>query len=200
MVRPDASDSEVPRWGAPAHRLARRVELAGVSPARVSAGAPGSRLPLSSEISPVKRSVESPTLAVWPARGEQACGPSIKRTLQPRDICPRKGEVGRAGHFAVKATDCVRSTGRTRDTPGVGRRARRHSSTRNWRDPRWLPTSGEGAAYKRIAKGRRTSRPCRQEFGEGFVVPLMSGESRTEGRDPALVTPMNEKRLGGMVY
>lgn len=182
MVRPDANDSAAPRLGASDHRLARRVELAGASPARVSAGAPGSRLPSAGEIPTTKRSVKSPTAAVRPTRGEQACGPSIKRTLQPREMSPRKGGVGRAGHFAAKATDCVRSTGGTQDTPGVWRRARRHSSTRNRRDPRWLPTSGEGAAYKRNAKGRRASRES-----EGPVVLPTPGESRAEGRGPALI-------------
>jgi hypothetical protein len=103
--------------------------------------------------------------------------------LQPRDRCPRKGGVGRAGHLAVKATDCTRRSGGVQDAPGVWRRARSDSSTRNRRGPRWLPTSGEGAAYKRNAKWRRASRES-----EGPIVLPMLGESREEGRGPALVT------------
>ena len=80
------------------------------------------------------------------------------------------------------------------DAPGVRRRARSDSSTRNRRDPRWLPTSGEGAAYKRNAKWQRARRES-----EGPMVPLTPGESRDEGRGPALVMLANEGRLGGMV-
>ncbi len=46
----------------------------------------------------------------------------------------------------------------------------------NRRDPSRLPTSGEGAAYKPMAKGRRAGRGS-----EGFVVPLtpvVKGRSR----------------------
>lgn len=68
------------------------------------------------------------------------------------------------------------------DAPGVWRRARSESSVRNWRGPHRLPTSGEGGAYKRNAKSCRAGRES-----EGFVVLSMPGESRAEGRDPALV-------------
>ena len=170
-------------WGGSEGPLARCVELAGVGPVLVIAGEPGSRLPASSEISPLKRTVESPSMAVWPSGAERSCGPSLKRTLQPRESSPRKGGVGRAGHFTAKATDCIRRSGGMQDAPGVGRRARSDSSTRNRRGPRWLPTLGEGDAYKRNAKWCRARRES-----EGFVVPLMLGESRVEGRGPALVT------------
>lgn len=182
MVRPDANDPRVLRWGASEDPLARCVELAGVSPALVIAGEPGSRLQPSGEIPPAERSVESPSVAIWPPGGEQSCGPSLKRTLQPREIGPRKGGVGRAGHVAAKATDCIGRSGAMQDTPGVGRRARSDSSTRNRRGPRWLPTLGEGAAYKWNAKWQRARRES-----EGLIVPLTPGESRDEGRGPALV-------------
>ena len=183
MVRPDANRSPSPRWGVRREPFGRRVELAGGSPALVIAGEPDSRLRASGESPPSERSVESPSAAVRPPGGEQSCGPSLKRTLQPRDSSPRKGGVGRAGHVAAKATDCVWSSGWTQDTPGVGRRARSDSSARNRRGPRWLPTLGEGGAYKRIAKSRRASRES-----EGPVVLPTLGESRVEGRGPALVT------------
>ncbi len=181
-MRPDASRSPSLPTGIARGLPACCVELAGASPALVIAGEPGSRLPLSGEIPPVKRSVESPSVAVWLPGGEQSCGPSPKRTLQPRDIGPRKGGEGRAGHFTAKATDCVWRSGWTQDTPGVGRRARSESSTRNRRDPRRLPMSGEGAAYKRNAKWQRAGRES-----EGPIVLVTPGESRDEGRGPALV-------------
>jgi len=193
MVRPDANDPRVPRWGASDGPLARCVELAGGSPALVIAGEPGSRLPATGEIPALKRSVESPSMAVWPSGGEQSCGPSLKRTLQPREIGPRKGGVGRAGHVAAKATDCIRSSGGMQDAPGVRRRARSDSSTRNRRGPRWLPTSGEGGTYKRNAKWCRASRES-----EGFIVLTTPGESREEGRGPTLVALAHGGKGEGM--
>ena len=182
MVCPDASDCLAHGLRGQGGWFACCVELAGVSPALVNAGEPGSRLPPLAEMPAVKRNVESPSSAVWLTGGEQSCGPSLKRTLQPRDIGPRKGGVGRADHVAAKATDCIRRSGGMQDTPGVGRRARSDSSTRNRRGPRWLPTLGEGVAYKWNAKWQRARRES-----EGLIVPVRPGESREEGRGPALV-------------
>jgi hypothetical protein len=180
-VCPDASRHLVllMRLGRGLH--ACRIELAGESPVLVIAGEPGSRLQLSGEIPPAERSVKSPTTAVRPSGGKRSCGPSVERTLQPRDISPRKGGDGRAGHVAAKATDCIRRSGGMQDAPGVRRRARNDSSIRNRRGSPRLLTSSEGVAYKRKAKGRRAGRES-----EGFVVPTKLGESRDEGRGPAL--------------
>lgn len=182
MVRPDANDPALPARGVAVGSCAGCVGLAGESPAAVIAGEPCSRLQPTGEIPPAKRSIESPSAAIWPSGGEQSCGPSLKRTLQPREIGPRKGGVGRAGHFAAKATDCIRRSGGMQDAPGVWRRARSDSPTRNRRGPPRRLTSSEGDAYKRNAKWRRAGRES-----EGFVVPLTPGESRDEGRGPALV-------------
>ncbi len=187
MVRPDANDPRVPRWGASEGPLARCVELAGVSPALVIAGEPGSRLQPSGEIPPAERSVESPSAAVWPPGGEQSYGPSLKRTLQPREIGPRKGGVAEPITSRRRQQTASSRSGAMQDAPGVWRRARSDSSTRNRRGPRWLPTSGEGAAYKWNAKWQRARRPNPRGHGEGLIVPLTPGESRDEGRGPALV-------------
>ena len=162
--------------------FAGRDELAGVSPALVIAGEPGSRLRASGEIPPSERSVESPTGAIRLPGGKQSYGPSLKRTLQPRERSPRKGGEGRAGHFTAKATDCAEESGAAQDTPGVRRRARSDSSSRNRRGPNRRLTSSEGDAYKRNAKWRRAGRES-----EGLVVLLTPSESRDEGRSPALV-------------
>jgi len=183
MVRPDVFSPRVLRLRAAEGLSARCVELAGVSPALEIAGEPGSRPRASREISPSERGVECPSSGVRRSGGEQSCGPSLKRTLQPRDRNPRKGGDGRADHVTVKATDCDRRSGGSQDTPGVGRRARSESSARNRRDPRWRPTLGEGGAYKRNAKSR-----CARRESEGFIVLTTLGESRVEGRGPALVT------------
>ena len=178
MVRPDVFSPPVSRSGQAGVLSARCVELAGASPALVIAGEPGSRLPPSCEITPVKRSVESPSMAIWSSGGEQSRGPSHKRTLQPREIGPRKGGVGRADHVTAKATDIVRAPEWTVDTSGVGRRARGEGLARNRRGPPRWPTSGEGGAYKPKAKWRRTGRES-----EGLIVPMKAVKA-AGGKEP----------------
>ncbi len=58
------------------------------------------------------------------------------------------------------------TTGGVQDAPGVLGRARGYGLTRNRRGPTRLPTSGEGGAYKPMAKWRRAGRES-----EGFIVP-----------------------------
>ena len=127
-----------------------------------------------------QRSVES--LSVSRRRGvrrEQIRGPSMKRTLQPRDIeAERRG--GRAGHVAAKATDIVPVPERTVDAPGVWRRARGEGSTGNRRDPTRRPTSGEGGAYKPSVKWRRAGRES-----EGLIVPRKAVKA-AGGKGPCL--------------
>ena len=193
MVRPDVCRLSASLPGKARDLSARCVELAGASPALVIAGEPGSRLPPSSEISPVKRSVESSSMAVRLSGEEQSRGPSHKRTLQPRDRSPRKGGDGRADHVTAKATDCIWNSGWMQDPPGVWRRARDESSTRNRRGPHRLPTLGEGDAYKRNAKWHRGGRES-----ERLIVLLTSGESRNEERGLALVALVRGGKGEGM--
>ena len=144
LVRPDGNNLKSPSSRFAEGVLAGCVELAGESPALAIAGDPGSRLPASSEISPLKRSVKSTSMTVRLSGGERSRGPSHKRTLQPRDIGPRKGGDGRADHFTAKATDCICNSGWMQDTPGVWRRARDESSTRNRRGPHRREIVGDG--------------------------------------------------------
>jgi len=166
MVRPDRI---------PPGRDSRCIELAGASPAAVSAGAPRSRPRAWEEILPPEWGVESPRRAVRRAGGEQVRRPSIKRTLQPREIRTRKG--GQAEPLmSRRRQQTALATGSTQDARGVWRRACGDSSVRNRRDPSRLPTSGDGAAYKPKVKGRRAGRES-----EGFVVPttpVSKGRSR----------------------
>jgi hypothetical protein len=113
--------------------------------------------------------------------------------LQPRDRSPRKGGVGRAGHVAAKATYCAEESGAAQDTPGVWRRARSDSSSRNRRDPNRRLTSSGGEAYKRNAKWLRVGRES-----EGLIVLVTLGESLDEGRGPALVVLEVEGKDEGM--
>ena len=81
------------------------------------------------------------------------------------------------------------------DTLGVWRRACGDSLARNRRDPTWLPTSGEGGAYKPSVKGHRAGRES-----EGLVVPTKAGtKTPSEGRGLALVMSANEGKREGMV-
>jgi len=183
MVRPEARPSPKIPFASDGVVSACCVLPAGASPATVSAGAPCSRLRSWGEIPPAERSITSPHGPVRVRGGERSCGPRLKRTLQPREIGPRKGGTGRAGHFAAKATDCTLRSGWVQGVPGVWRRARSDGGARNRRDPTRRPTSGEGAFYKPSAKWTRVGRES-----EGLIVPLRPGESRAEGRGPALVT------------
>ena len=185
MVCPDenrfvASSEEV------TGRFSRCVELAGVSPAAVIAGEPRSRLQPWGEIPPAERSVESPTweraVTIEPTGGEQSYGPSLKRTLQPRDISPRKGGTAEPLMSRRRQQTASSRSGAMQDVPGVWRRARSDSSTRNRRGPTPPPTSGKDPTYKPSAKRKGAERES-----EGRVVPLTLDESRVEGRGPTLV-------------
>ncbi len=182
MVCPDANRSEArAEVGG-----ASRVGLAGESPAAVIAGEPRSRLQPSGEIPAAERSVESPvrgrTVTIEPGRGKRSCGPSMKRTLQPRDIGPRKGGMAEPVISRRRQQTAPERSGGVQDVPGVGRRARSDSPTRNRRGPTRQLTSSKDHTYKPSAKWRGVGRES-----EGRVVPSMVGESRPEGRGPALV-------------
>ena len=155
------------------------VELACASPAAVSAGAPRSRPRTNGETLSSEWGVKSPHGAVWLQGGEQVRRPSMTRTLQPRDIGPRKGEVGRAAHVTAKATDCIRESGRVQDASGVWRRACGHSSIRNRRGPSRRLTSGEGDPYKPMAKWDRAGRES-----EGLIVLSIPVEKAGGGKGP----------------
>lgn len=155
------------------------IELAGGSPAAVSAGAPRSRPRASRETVPSEWGVTSPPGAVRLQGGEQVRRPSMKRTLQPREIRARKGEVGRAAHVTAKATDCTCKPGWVQDASGVRRRACGHSSMRNRRAPSRQPTSGAGGPYKLMVKWDRVGRES-----EGLIVLLTPVEKAGRGKGP----------------
>ena len=142
------------------------IEPAGASPVAVSAEAPRSRPRAWEEIPPSEWGVKSPRRVVRPGGGEQVRRPSIKRTLQPRDIRTRKGGLAEP-LISRRRQQTASRTGAMQDARGVERRACGHGSMRNRRDPSRLPTTGEGAAYKPKVKGRRAGRES-----EGFIVPV----------------------------
>ena len=171
MVRPDREAS--PRRGGSCC-----IELAGGSPAAVSAGAPRSRPRAPGETPSPEWGVKSPQEAVWLPGGEQVRRPSMKRTLQPRDINTRK--VGLAEPLMSRRRQQTASrSGAMQDARGVWRRACGHSSVWNRRGPSRRPTSGEGGPYKPKVKWDRAGRES-----EGPIVPWTPVEKAGRGKGP----------------
>ena len=178
MVCPDATSKPIP-FSERGLVVACCVGLAGGSPAVVSAGAPRSRLHPEGEIPRDERSVESPSGGVLPLGGEQSRRPSVKRTLQPREMSRRKaGWPSRS--CRGEGNRLHRQTGRMQDAPGVRRRACGDSPTRNRRGPPRPPTSGKGPSYKPMVKGTGAGRKS-----EGLVVLCLRGQPA--GREGALL-------------
>jgi len=171
MVRPDRR--------APCGGDSCCTELAGGSPVAVSAGAPRSRPRAVRETEPSEWGVESPQAAVRLLGGEQVRRPSVERTLQPREIDNRK--VGLAEPLMSRRRQQTASgmTGAMQDARGVWRRACRHSSVRNRRDPSRRPASGEGGCYKPKVKCNRAGRES-----EGPIVPPTPVEKAGRGKGP----------------
>ena len=191
MVRPEGRASEPELAGA----VPCCVGLAGASPAAVSAGAPRSRSRARGEIPSSERDVEGPQGAVRLSGGEQDCGPSMKRTLQPRDIEARKGGMAEPIMSRRRQQTAPGRAGGVQDVPGVWRRARGDSPTRNRRDPTRPPTSGKDPTYKPSVKGKGVGRES-----EGLIVPVKTAtKTPSEGRGPALVTLARGGKCEGMV-
>ena len=159
------------------------IELAGASPAAVSADAPRSRPRAWEEIPPSEWGVKSPRSVVWPVGGEQVHRPSVKRTLQPREIRTRKGVVVEPLMSRRRQQTAPVKIGAVQDRRGVERRACGHSPMRNRRDPSRLPTSGEGDPYKPTVKADRAGRES-----EGPIVPT--------GRPSLPATPVDKAGRG----
>ena len=158
-------------------------ELAGASPVAVSAGAPRSRPRTRGEIAASEWGVKSPQRAVGPVGGRQVRRPSIKRTVQPREIRSRKDGLAEP-LMSRRRQQTVSAAGWMQDARGVERRACGQSSVRNRRDPSRRSTSDEGGPYKPSVKGDRAGRES-----EGSVVPSTPAtKTPAEGRGPALVT------------
>ena len=140
-----------------------------------------------------ERGIESRETGEGPWRREQSCGPRIKRTLQPRDIGPRKGGMAEPVIPWRRQETASERSGGVQDVPGVWRRARSDSPTRNRRGPTRRPTSGKGATYKPRAKWKRGGRES-----EGLIVLQRCGESRAEGRGPTLIVLVHGGKGEGM--
>jgi hypothetical protein len=95
--------------------LQRRIVLAGESPARVSAGAPGSRLRSRGEIRAARRSVKSSCKREEQTSGLQQSVNAIASTnYQPKGVWG-----SRAAHVTAKATDSILGRNECWILPGV---------------------------------------------------------------------------------
>src|SRR5437764_2719404 len=125
-------------------RPERRVVLAGGSPVRVSAEAPGSRPQSGGEIRPAERGVKSP----W-KRGEQTSGPQYKvNAAASSDYQPKGVQEGRAAHVTAKATDSILDSERMLDLFGVVGGGTLGQSNANRRDPTWQPGQAKTARIR----------------------------------------------------
>ncbi len=151
MVRPDRTTSLLQVGSC-------CIELAGASPAAVSAGAPRSRPRASGETPPSEWGVKSPPRVRRRAGGERVRRPSVERTLQPRDMNTRKG--GLAEPIISRRRQ---QTAPVSDRSGAGRpRGREEGMWTQFgaEQERPVPAAGEGARER--AEARRVSPAPRQ--------------------------------------
>ena len=153
-------------------KVACRTVPAGESPARVGAGAPGSRPPAAAE---------RPTVEAWrqePLRREQDGGPQ-HQVNAAASTDPRLGS--RAAHFTAKAMHLAHKSGESAGCPrGVRAAVRRQGTVGNRRDPSGRSGSGQGVPYKPKAK-----LAAAQRESEGVVVPKRAvDDNAAGGKDP----------------
>ncbi len=159
-------------------RPERRVSLAGASPVRVSAGAPGSRPQSGGEILRAERGVKSPPR--WRAKKRAATSSercslvrvSAERCWRgPSRSCHGEGNRQQSG------------AERLLDLSGVGASARFESEMRNRRDPSRQPGQAKTERIRRDAESARSREGVRgvRSTGEG------AQDNALEGRDPALI-------------
>src|SRR3990172_849596 len=187
MVRPD--DDEV--RGEAEEESSRRVELAGESPTRVGAGAPGSRPQAEREIASARAGRRKPGTR----DREQSCGPQrvVNAEQASSDYQPKGDWESRAGHFAAKAMHNDRVPERSLGLPGVVAVARSDRSTRNRRGPPSQPAFGEAA---RISAEREVA-PC-EEGVRGGRSTGEAADKAVEGRTPASVVRADAGKREGM--
>jgi len=161
---------------------------AGASPARVSAGAPGSR-PQAAD-----REVRVQVGCRKPLRREQECGP--QRKVNPAASSTSRGG-SRAAHFTAKAMTVRQETGEESraDPTGVWGTARIQGPVRNGRGPSAPPSSRPGNPYKPKVKSGAAQRES-----EGVIIPLMAVEQNAAGgKDPCFGQAGNGGKCEGMV-
>ncbi len=179
MVRRDGTAKELARAGDDA--VPCYISLAGASPARVTAGGPGSRRPGRGETPGTKRRVGGLRRG-----GSNEAGRNIVNAEQASSEYQPKGVWEcRADHVAAKAMhSACRGPGNVLGLPGVVAAARFDREVWNTRDPSRRLTSSTDRAYKAGAESVRSRAGVR-----GAHRTVEGGENSLEGRGPALVTP-----------
>ncbi len=166
-------------------RPERRVVLAGESPVRVSAGAPGSRLQPSEEICPSQAECRKPLkerganqrAATTGERCSLVISSAERRLRGPSRSCHGEGNRQHSGPE------------RMLDLSGVSGGGTLGQSKAEQERPYLAAKSGKDRAYK---AGRLKSRGARRE-SEGFVVPVKA-RRRTRWREGTLLW---SRRCGG---
>ena len=186
MVRPD--DCRHPNALADGSGESGCIDPAGESPARVSVGAPGSRLPDAVERRRAEAQRQEPGSA-----GKQACGPqpSEVNVAASPDTQPKGVRESRASHAIAKATDSVPDPKRTLDLSGVETAARTQGLMRNGRGPTRSSTSEEA---ERISAEREIA-TCREGV-RGGRSSKEAADNAVERRTPASVTPSCKDERG----
>ncbi len=187
MVRPD--DEQDPPSEDGGKVSSGCVDPAGEKPVPVSVGAPGSRLPASSESSVAEAQRQEPQSVGRQVRGPQ---PSEVNVAASSHYQPKGAWESRAGHVTAKATNSESDPNmESLGLPGVETAARAQGSTRNRRGPTRSSWSEEG---EQISAERETA-SCR----EGVRGDRSTGEAAdnaVEGRVPASVKPSSEDARG----
>jgi len=154
-------------------KIACSIVPAGESPARVSAGAPGSRPPAAAE---------RPSVEAWcqePLRREQDGGPQH----QVNPAASTHTQWGsRAAHVTAKAMSAARKTGEESagGSPGVWGAERRQGTVGNRRDPSGRSESGQSVPYKPKVKSAAAQRES-----EVVTVPTRAvHDNAAGGKDP----------------
>jgi hypothetical protein len=189
MVRPEGDDAEVPPSGGASEP--GRAKPAGESPARVGAGAPGSRSQAVGEIPSARAGRQKP----GERHRERSCGPQrvVNAEQASSDPQPKGDRESRVGHFATKATHSAPVPERALGLPGVVAAARSEGDVRNRRGPTRRPASGN---VDRISAEREVGR-CREGVRGGRSTDE-AADNAVEGRTPASVVRADAGKREGM--
>jgi len=144
---------------------------AGVSPAPVGVGAPGSRPQASGEIPAAHAGFRKPL------RREQARGPQHQANVA---ASTDEQWESRAAHVAAKTTPGALDPKRAPDLPGVGTVARVQGEVRNRRGPSAQPSSGQARPNKPKAK----SAAAQRESEGAVVLTIPVQQNAGGGKDP----------------
>jgi hypothetical protein len=121
-------------------------------------------------------------------RGSNEAGRNIVNAEQASsDYQPKGVREGRAGHVGAKAMHSALVPERALGFSGVWAAACFEGEVRNTRDPSWQPASGKDRAYKAGAESAWSQAGVR-----GVRSTAEGGDKPLEGRDPALVVPVQQ--------